>query len=193
MRRRVQTTAVHDTLVRLVWTPRPLRVSPPPAGGCPDLTRTAECRTGSDLDKLNIAGFWFTRVCSSTRQSFISHPQAQPLGPAVSVGRPARVNLTSCSSCRGPSSAYPSSRSTHSPHQITGWPAATGCNDSSGSSRPSYSDSTLPGTCHGDVSPSNIMKNESGDITLPDFGFAGRIGGSIPLFLPRLDLSRECV
>lgn len=41
------------------------------------------------------------------------------------------------------------------------------------------------GFCHGDFTPSNVMKNELGQITLIDFGYAGRIGEAVPLFLKR--------
>lgn len=40
------------------------------------------------------------------------------------------------------------------------------------------------GFCHGDLSLSNIMVNEAGQIILIDLSFAGRIGHSIPSFFP---------
>lgn len=40
------------------------------------------------------------------------------------------------------------------------------------------------GFCHGDLNPSNIMKNTQGAITIIDFGFAGRIGSVIPKCVP---------
>ncbi|OAA61297.1 Protein kinase-like domain protein [Niveomyces insectorum RCEF 264] len=40
------------------------------------------------------------------------------------------------------------------------------------------------GFCHGDVQPSNIMKDKTGRIVLIDFGFSGQIGDDIPSFFP---------
>jgi len=40
------------------------------------------------------------------------------------------------------------------------------------------------GFCHGDLTPSNVMKNAFGDIIIIDFAFAGRIGASIPDHIP---------
>jgi serine/threonine protein kinase len=40
------------------------------------------------------------------------------------------------------------------------------------------------GFCHGDVNPSNIMKDGSNRIILIDFGFAGRAGTATPPFIP---------
>jgi tRNA A-37 threonylcarbamoyl transferase component Bud32 len=40
------------------------------------------------------------------------------------------------------------------------------------------------GICHGDITPSNIMKDQRGRITLIDFGFAGRVGSTVPSFIP---------
>ena len=42
------------------------------------------------------------------------------------------------------------------------------------------------GFCHGDVNPSNIMKDGSDRIILIDFGFAGRAGSAVPPFIPSL-------
>lgn len=41
------------------------------------------------------------------------------------------------------------------------------------------------GFSHGDVQPSNIMKDKTGRIVLIDFGFSGRIGDEIPSFFPK--------
>jgi len=40
------------------------------------------------------------------------------------------------------------------------------------------------GFCHGDLTPSNVMKNAFGDIIIIDFSFAGRIGAPIPDYIP---------
>jgi tRNA A-37 threonylcarbamoyl transferase component Bud32 len=40
------------------------------------------------------------------------------------------------------------------------------------------------GFSHGDLSPSNVMKNDQGAIILIDFGYAGRIGTMIPNSVP---------
>jgi hypothetical protein len=40
------------------------------------------------------------------------------------------------------------------------------------------------GYCHGDISPSNIMKDGGGKITLVDFSFAGQLGSDAPLYIP---------
>lgn len=40
------------------------------------------------------------------------------------------------------------------------------------------------GFCHGDFSPSNIMKDETGRLILIDFSFAGRLGSPVPSFFP---------
>ncbi|KAK4130696.1 hypothetical protein BT67DRAFT_445496, partial [Trichocladium antarcticum] len=40
------------------------------------------------------------------------------------------------------------------------------------------------GFCHGDFNPSNIMKDDNGDIILIDFSFAGRIGDVVPSYFP---------
>lgn len=41
------------------------------------------------------------------------------------------------------------------------------------------------GFCHGDLSPSNIMKDHNGTITLIDFSFTGRVGLAVPPYFPR--------
>jgi serine/threonine protein kinase len=40
------------------------------------------------------------------------------------------------------------------------------------------------GFCHGDFTPSNIMKDESGRIILIDLSFAGQLGSAVPSFFP---------
>jgi serine/threonine protein kinase len=40
------------------------------------------------------------------------------------------------------------------------------------------------GFCHGDFTPSNIMKDENDHIILIDFSFAGRLGSAVPAFFP---------
>jgi serine/threonine protein kinase len=40
------------------------------------------------------------------------------------------------------------------------------------------------GYCHGDLNPSNIMKDDDGRITIIDFSFAGRIGDKCPSYFP---------
>lgn len=40
------------------------------------------------------------------------------------------------------------------------------------------------GVCHGDITPSNIMKDHRGRITLIDFGSTGKIGSKVPWFIP---------
>jgi hypothetical protein len=41
------------------------------------------------------------------------------------------------------------------------------------------------GYCHGDFTPSNIMKDQSDRIILIDFSFAGQTGSAVPQFFPR--------
>ncbi|KAK1071552.1 hypothetical protein LTR12_016521 [Friedmanniomyces endolithicus] len=41
------------------------------------------------------------------------------------------------------------------------------------------------GYCHGDLSPSNVMVNEDGEVVLIDLSFAGIIGEEVPLYIPR--------
>lgn len=40
------------------------------------------------------------------------------------------------------------------------------------------------GFCHGDFTPSNIMKDESDRIIFIDFSFAGQLGSAVPSFFP---------
>jgi serine/threonine protein kinase len=40
------------------------------------------------------------------------------------------------------------------------------------------------GYCHGDLSPSNVMRNENGQVVLIDFAFSGRIGDIVPQHVP---------
>jgi serine/threonine protein kinase len=40
------------------------------------------------------------------------------------------------------------------------------------------------GFSHGDISPSNVLEDESGRIILIDVSFAGRLGSAVPSFFP---------
>lgn len=40
------------------------------------------------------------------------------------------------------------------------------------------------GFCHGDFTPSNIMKDKNNSITLIDFSFSGQVGSAVPEFFP---------
>jgi serine/threonine protein kinase len=40
------------------------------------------------------------------------------------------------------------------------------------------------GYCHGDLSPSNVMRNGAGHLVLIDFSFSGRIGEPVPCYFP---------
>lgn len=40
------------------------------------------------------------------------------------------------------------------------------------------------GFCHGDLNPSNVMKDEGGQLVLIDLSFAGQIGSPVPPFVP---------
>ncbi|KAI1126275.1 hypothetical protein F5Y10DRAFT_293925 [Nemania abortiva] len=42
----------------------------------------------------------------------------------------------------------------------------------------------LAGICHGDISPSNIMKDNKQNIVFIDFSFAGQIGSPVPSTIP---------
>ncbi|KAK0336106.1 hypothetical protein LTR02_004525 [Friedmanniomyces endolithicus] len=41
------------------------------------------------------------------------------------------------------------------------------------------------GYCHGDLSPSNVMLDEDGEVVLIDLSFAGIIGEEVPSYIPR--------
>jgi len=49
------------------------------------------------------------------------------------------------------------------------------------------------GFCHGDINPSNIMKDGSDRIVLIVFGFAGRAGGGVLTFIPRWVYAGWCL
>ncbi len=41
------------------------------------------------------------------------------------------------------------------------------------------------GVCHGDLHPSNVMKDDNNELVLIDLSFAGRVGSPVPSFMPR--------
>ncbi|GAB7342129.1 hypothetical protein MBLNU457_g0395t2 [Dothideomycetes sp. NU457] len=42
----------------------------------------------------------------------------------------------------------------------------------------------LAGFVHGDLTPSNVMLRENGDVVLIDFGYSGRHGHALPPYIP---------